>query len=125
LAISIPIAVPSPGDVPVTIVERLNQINFFASFVPNVCTVNLPSRQQLQEVDAVWQRPLLVIIRHGKTEHNQLGLFTGWEDAMLAVQGRSEAMQAGKTLRMHGIEVINFHRCHFSYYSLECYFSLM
>ena len=23
--------------------------------------------------------PLLVIIRHGKTEHNKLGLFTGWE----------------------------------------------
>lgn len=24
-------------------------------------------------------QPLLVIIRHGKTEHNKLGLFTGWE----------------------------------------------
>ena len=29
-------------------------------------------------------QPLLVIIRHGKTEHNKLGLFTGWEDANLA-----------------------------------------
>ena len=32
--------------------------------------------------------PLLVIIRHGKTEHNKLGLFTGWEDAPLAMEGR-------------------------------------
>ena len=31
--------------------------------------------------------PLLVIIRHGKTEHNKLGLFTGWEDAPLAMEG--------------------------------------
>ncbi len=50
-------------------------------------------------------KPLLVIIRHGKTEHNQLGLFTGWEDAMLAKQGREEALKAGKLLRKHGIEV--------------------
>jgi hypothetical protein len=31
--------------------------------------------------------PYLVIIRHGKTEHNKLGLFTGWEDAPLAAEG--------------------------------------
>jgi hypothetical protein len=34
---------------------------------------------QLNPEDDVLQRPLLVIIRHGKTEHNKLGLFTGWE----------------------------------------------
>lgn len=28
-------------------------------------------------VDDVLQRPLIIIIRHGKTEHNKLGLFTG------------------------------------------------
>lgn len=54
--------------------------------------------------DDVLSRPLLVIIRHGKTEHNQLGLFTGWEDAMLATEGRHEAIHAGKLLRKHGIE---------------------
>jgi hypothetical protein len=32
--------------------------------------------------------PVLVIIRHGKTEHNKLGLFTGWEDATLAPEVR-------------------------------------
>jgi hypothetical protein len=54
--------------------------------------------------DQILKEPLLVIIRHGKTEHNQLGLFTGWEDAALAVQGREEAIQAGKMLKAYGVE---------------------
>lgn len=54
---------------------------------------------------SVLQRPLLVIIRHGKTEHNQLGLFTGWEDALLAPEGRQEALNAGRLLRKHGVMV--------------------
>lgn len=48
--------------------------------------------------------PYLIIIRHGKTEHNKLGLFTGWEDAPLAKEGRQEAANAGKLLKAHGIE---------------------
>jgi len=47
---------------------------------------------------------VVVIIRHGKTSHNQLGLFTGWEDAPLAEEGRVEARQAGKLLKLHGFE---------------------
>jgi 2,3-bisphosphoglycerate-dependent phosphoglycerate mutase len=46
-------------------------------------------------------KPLLVIIRHGKTEHNKLGLFTGWEDASLAEEGRAEAQLAGKIMQEH------------------------
>ncbi|KAJ8613610.1 hypothetical protein CTAYLR_006151 [Chrysophaeum taylorii] len=49
--------------------------------------------------------PMIVIVRHGKTTHNQLGLFTGWEDVGLAKQGREEATSAGKLLRRHGIEL--------------------
>ena len=30
-----------------------------------------------QWIDDVLSRPLIIIIRHGKTEHNKLGLFTG------------------------------------------------
>ena len=48
--------------------------------------------------------PLLVIIRHGKTEHNKLGLFTGWYDATLSPEGRLEAKEAGILLRRHQIE---------------------
>jgi hypothetical protein len=51
------------------------------------------------------QKPVLVIIRHGKTEHNKLGLFTGWEDAALSPEGRKEARYAGKLLRRHGVKV--------------------
>ena len=48
------------------------------------------------------QQPLLIIIRHGKTEHNKLGLFTGWEDAPLALEGRNEAVFAGKLMKGEG-----------------------
>lgn len=46
----------------------------------------------------------LVIIRHGKTEYNKLGIFTGWDDVPLAAEGRMEAMKAGKLLKLHGVE---------------------
>jgi len=45
----------------------------------------------------------VVIIRHGKTGHNKLGLFTGWEDVSLAEEGRAEATQAGRLLAKHGV----------------------
>lgn len=47
---------------------------------------------------------VLVIIRHGKTDHNKLGLFTGWEDAPLAQDGVDEAREAGRLLKFHGFE---------------------
>lgn len=49
--------------------------------------------------------PLIIIIRHGKTTANQLGLFTGWEDVPLAAEGRTEAKKAGDLLKRHGIEL--------------------
>jgi 2,3-bisphosphoglycerate-dependent phosphoglycerate mutase len=50
------------------------------------------------------ERPVVVITRHGKTEYNKLGIFTGWDDAPLAAEGVEEARRAGRLLRMHGIE---------------------
>lgn len=47
---------------------------------------------------------VIVMIRHGKTEHNKLGLFTGWEDAPLAKEGIAEAKEAGRLLKVHGFE---------------------
>ena len=32
------------------------------------------------------------------------GLFTGWEDAQLAAEGRLEAQEAGRLLKAHGME---------------------
>lgn len=72
-----------------------------ASSTPTPAFINTNTKAKR---DPVLEQPLLVIIRHGKTEHNQLGLFTGWEDALLATEGRDEAIHAGKLLRRHGIE---------------------
>ena len=47
---------------------------------------------------------LIVMIRHGKTENNKLGLFTGWDDVPLAQEGVEEAKEAGKLLKLHGFE---------------------
>ena len=44
-------------------------------------------------------------VGHGKTEHNKLGLFTGWEDAPLAPEGRAEAAAAGTLMAAHGIKL--------------------
>ena len=41
----------------------------------------------------------------GRTEHNKLGLFTGWEDASLTKEGIAEAKRAGQLLRAHGFAV--------------------
>ena len=48
--------------------------------------------------------PVIVMIRHGQTEYNKLGLFTGWDDAPLATEGVEEARHAGRVLRHHGVE---------------------
>lgn len=48
--------------------------------------------------------PVVVFIRHGRTPHNNLGLFTGWEDPPLAPDGVEDAKKAGRLLKMHGFE---------------------
>jgi len=48
--------------------------------------------------------PVVVFIRHGRTPHNVLGLFTGWEDPPLAPEGVEDARRAGRLLKMHGFE---------------------
>jgi 2,3-bisphosphoglycerate-dependent phosphoglycerate mutase len=41
----------------------------------------------------------LVLIRHGKSEWNEKGLWTGWRDIPLAPQGFEEAKQTGEQLK--------------------------
>ena len=48
--------------------------------------------------------PIIVLIRHGETLNNNLGLFTGWQDAPLSEVGRMEANEAGKLLKAHGVQ---------------------
>ncbi len=42
--------------------------------------------------------PDLILLRHGRSEWNELNLFTGWHDVDLNAQGEAEALAAGKLL---------------------------
>jgi 2,3-bisphosphoglycerate-dependent phosphoglycerate mutase len=97
------------------------------------CVKSLPSEFLVPGLGGVPTRKdaVIVIIRHGKTEHNKLGLFTGWEDApyvneigvlmvdafddgsianlvlflhRLAKEGIEEAREAGRMLKKYGFE---------------------
>src|SRR5215212_5734812 len=41
----------------------------------------------------------LILVRHGKSEWNALGLWTGWRDVELNAEGHAEARAAGEALR--------------------------
>ncbi len=45
----------------------------------------------------------LVLLRHGQSEWNAAGVFTGWENAYLTAQGELEAARAGALLAEHGV----------------------
>jgi 2,3-bisphosphoglycerate-dependent phosphoglycerate mutase len=45
----------------------------------------------------------LVVLRHGQSEWNAAGLFTGWANAHLTAQGELEAARAGALLAAHGV----------------------
>lgn len=45
---------------------------------------------------------VVVMIRHGKTPHNELSLFTGWDDPPLRQEGIQQARNAGKLLKKNG-----------------------
>ena len=45
----------------------------------------------------------LVVLRHGQSEWNAAGIFTGWENAYLTAAGEEEATRAGTLLAEHGV----------------------
>jgi 2,3-bisphosphoglycerate-dependent phosphoglycerate mutase len=51
----------------------------------------------------------LVLVRHGQSEWNALGKWTGWEDVALTDQGKAEAREAAKAL-----EGLQFHKAYTS-----------
>ena len=40
----------------------------------------------------------LLLLRHGQSEWNAKGLFTGWVDVALSAQGEDEARRGGRLL---------------------------
>ncbi len=45
----------------------------------------------------------LILVRHGRSEWNELNLFTGWYDCPLIEKGREEAREAGPMLQQAGL----------------------
>jgi 2,3-bisphosphoglycerate-dependent phosphoglycerate mutase len=71
------------------------------------CVTAMPAGEVVPGIGPVpikRESSLIVMIRHGKTENNKLGLFTGWDDVPLAADGVEEAKRAGKLLKLHGFE---------------------
>jgi 2,3-bisphosphoglycerate-dependent phosphoglycerate mutase len=64
----------------------------------------LPLENSLQAKKETMEGPFVVLVRHGRTRHNNMQLFTGWEDPPLAVEGVEDAKNAGRLLKRHGFE---------------------
>ncbi|KAG7342738.1 phosphoglyceromutase [Nitzschia inconspicua] len=80
--------------------EFEDRLSPFLSWTPaSVSPVSENKRPALKESD-----PVVVFIRHGRTAHNNLGLFTGWEDPPLAPDGIEDAKRAGRILKQHGFQ---------------------
>jgi hypothetical protein len=86
--------------------QKSDEKDFAPTIIPEPCVTAIPSAAKVPGMGQIPIRkePVIVIIRHGKTEHNKLGLFTGWEDAPLALEGIAEAREAGRLLKLHGFE---------------------
>ena len=53
--------------------------------------------------------PDLILLRHGRSEWNELNLFTGWHDVDLNAQGEAEARVAGELLAASGLDLRLLH----------------
>jgi 2,3-bisphosphoglycerate-dependent phosphoglycerate mutase len=49
----------------------------------------------------------LFLVRHGKSEWNKLGLWTGWTDIDLVEEGLEEARKAGEALKDEEIHIVH------------------
>ncbi|MBI4096669.1 MAG: 2,3-diphosphoglycerate-dependent phosphoglycerate mutase [Candidatus Levybacteria bacterium] len=47
----------------------------------------------------------LILVRHGESEWNERGLWTGWTDIGLSEKGKEEARKAGKKLKGFSIDI--------------------
>jgi 2,3-bisphosphoglycerate-dependent phosphoglycerate mutase len=54
-------------------------------------------------IKTIGSRYRLVLLRHGQSEWNAAGVFTGWANAQLTARGEREAARAGTLLAEHGV----------------------
>lgn len=51
----------------------------------------------------------LVVLRHGESQANRDGVFTGWSDVPLTKKGIAQAHQAGKAIKQTGLQFEHLH----------------
>ncbi len=64
----------------------------------------------------------LILVRHGVSEWNKLGKWTGWTDVSLAEEGIEEARRAGgaiKDLRIDSVHVSTLKRAHETWHEIK------
>lgn len=64
----------------------------------------------------------LILVRHGKSEWNKLGKWTGWTDVSLAEEGIEEARQAGlaiQDLHIDSVHVSTLKRAHETWHEIK------
>ena len=64
----------------------------------------------------------IILVRHGKSEYNKQGLWTGWTDVSLVEEGREEARRAGraiKHIRIDAVHVSDLKRTHETWHEIQ------
>ena len=85
--------------------SEFEDYDFFAVDEERDVPINfVPLSESTEGKSATQDDAVVVLIRHGRTPHNNLGLFTGWEDPPLAEDGVEDAKNAGRLLKKHGFE---------------------
>lgn len=85
--------------------SEFEEYDFFNVEEETDVPVNMvPLMEDTKDEPASQDDAVVVLIRHGRTPHNNLGLFTGWEDPPLAEDGVEDAKNAGKLLKRHGFQ---------------------
>lgn len=95
------------GDVTMNGEEGALQVQLYDPTPYSPCITAVPAAKAVPGIGPVpvnKKATVIVMIRHGKTENNKLGLFTGWDDVPLAIEGVEEAKKAGQLLKLHGFE---------------------
>ncbi len=64
----------------------------------------------------------LILIRHGQSEYNEKGLWTGKRDVSLSSFGREEARQVGESIRnieVHSVHMSRLRRTHETFFEIS------
>jgi len=81
-----------------SITQRSSLVNYIDSSSSSSSSSSNSNNKKKQK------KSVIVMIRHGVTEYNKLGIFSGWQDIPLSSEGVDEAKQSGRLLKKLGYE---------------------